>query len=54
MEAVVVEIVVSMVIVDEFELWFDFVGNFGKALWWLQECCSVGVRVWQRSEVLCH
>ena len=32
MEAVVVEIVASMVIVSEFGLWFDVVGNFEKAL----------------------
>ena len=40
---VVVEIVASMVSGGELGLWSDVVGNFGKALWWLQECCSIGV-----------
>ena len=44
MEVVMVEMVASMVIVGEFVLWCD-VGNFGKELWWLQECCSIGVQV---------
>ena len=54
MEAVLVEIVESMVIVGKFALWFDLVGNFGKVLWWLQECCSVGVQVQRRCKVMCH
>ena len=43
MEGVVVEIVASLVIVGEFERWFDVVGNFWKELWWFQECCRVWV-----------
>ena len=54
MEAVVVEVVASMVIVGEFELWFDVVGSFMNALRWCMSCCNVGVRVQRRSEVVCR
>ena len=38
----VIEIVASMVSAGELGLWADVVGSFKKALWWLQECCSIG------------
>ena len=51
----VIDNVASMVmIVGELGLWSDVMGNFGKVLWWLQKCCSVGVRVGRRSEVMCR
>ena len=38
-----VQIVVSMVRVGEFELCSDDVGIFRKALWWLEKCCNIGI-----------
>ena len=44
----VIEIVEKMVSVGVFELWSDDVGIFRKAVWWLEKCCSVVVRVRRR------
>ena len=42
---VVFEVVASMMSVGELGMWSNDVGIFRKALWWLEKCCSIVVRV---------